>query len=143
MVQTQNISQHAAAAKMIRAELKKAFPGTKFSVTSKSFSMGDSVRIDWIDGPTFEAVRKISDKYQYGHFDGMVDMYEYSNDIQGLPQTKYVMPQRSLSNAAREKARAEICYGKPLFDDNDRLDWFEGGTWGSNAIYRHLADKSL
>src|SRR5574343_581629 len=46
------LSSHAAAAKGIREELKKTFPGIKFSVISDSYSMGDSVHINWTDGPT-------------------------------------------------------------------------------------------
>ncbi len=39
-------------AKEIRAILKKEFPATKFSVTTKRFSMGESVETSWTDGPT-------------------------------------------------------------------------------------------
>lgn len=39
-------------AKEIRATLKKEFPATKFSVTIKRFSMGESVETSWTDGPT-------------------------------------------------------------------------------------------
>jgi Domain of unknown function (DUF3560)/Large polyvalent protein associated domain 29 len=46
-------------AKKIRAELKAAFPGVKFWVTSKS-----AIRIHWIDGPTYDAVNSITAKYE-------------------------------------------------------------------------------
>jgi hypothetical protein len=39
------------AASNIRAELKKAFPGVKFSVRSETFSGGDSIDVKWMDGP--------------------------------------------------------------------------------------------
>ena len=33
---------------------------------------------------------KIVSKYQYGHFDGMNDIYEYSNSREDIPQAKYI-----------------------------------------------------
>lgn len=93
------LSSQAAAAKMIRKELKTAFPTVKFSVTSSSFSMGDDVHVSWTDGPTTDQVNAITSKYQYGHFDGMIDLYEYSNKRTDLPQTKYVMTRRDISRA--------------------------------------------
>lgn len=87
------LTQAAQAAKLIRKDLKKAYPNTKFSVTSSNFSMGDSVRISWNLGPTIDKINAIVDKYQYGHFDGMTDSYEYSN-CKSFPQTKFVQTQR-------------------------------------------------
>ena len=101
----QKISSHAAAAKAIREELKKEFDGVKFSVKSDSFSMGNSVRISWTDGPTKEGVRNITNKYQYGHFDGMTDMYESSNNIDDIPQAKYVSEDRTVSEEIRKKVK--------------------------------------
>jgi len=92
-------SSQASAAKLIKAELQEAFPGIKFSVTSDSFSMGDSVDIRWTDGPTTKEVDAISGKYQYGHFDGMTDMYEHTNSRDDIPQSKYVHSSRTKSEA--------------------------------------------
>lgn len=97
MERTKHSSQ-CLCAKAIRQELKKTFPDTKFRVTSKSFSGGDSVDIDWTDGVDENQVDLIVGKYQYGHFDGMIDLYEYSNHRDDIPQSKYIMTQRSLSD---------------------------------------------
>lgn len=91
------ITGAAACADAVRAELKKVFPFVKFSVKSSTFSMGDSVSVSWSDGPTTKEVDPIIGKYQYGHFDGMQDLYEYSNRVDGLPQAKYVSGNRSMS----------------------------------------------
>lgn len=96
------LSQQAQAAKLIRKELKTAFPGVKFSVSSTSYSGGDSVRIEWVNGPTRSQVQDISDKYQYGHFDGMTDCYEYSNNIKDLPQSKFVFADREVTKEVYE-----------------------------------------
>ena len=96
--------------KNLRRELKDAFPETKFSVRSKSFSGGDDINISWTDGPTTEAVEKISDKYQQGNFNGMEDIYEYSGSVwpEVFGGAKYVFAQRSYSNEAYLQAVAEV-----------------------------------
>lgn len=91
------LSNQAQAAKLIRKELKAAFPDIKFRVTSEGYSMGDSVRVQWVNGPTCSQVKEISDKYQYGHFDGMTDCYEYSNNRKDLPQSKFVFTDREVT----------------------------------------------
>lgn len=87
----------AKASKAIKAELKKEFPNVKFSVKSSNFSMGDSVNISWIDGPTSDKVEAITSKYQYGHFNGMDDIYENTNDRSDIPQSKYVHCARTIT----------------------------------------------
>jgi hypothetical protein len=88
---------HALGAKNLRIELKRAFPGVKFSVKSETYSGGDSIHVNWTDGPLKEDVKKISDKYQEGNFDGMEDIYNYDHE-NVFPKifggAKYVMEQR-------------------------------------------------
>lgn len=67
------------AAKMIRAELKKKFPGVKFSVRSQSYAGGSSVNVSYTDGPAYKRVVAIVEAYEGASFDGMIDM-EYSID---------------------------------------------------------------
>lgn len=92
---TKSCSANCATA--IREELKKDFPNVKFSVKSSNFAGGDSVHVAWTEGPTTLEVSKVTSKYQYGRFDGMTDMYEYSNTIENLPQSKYVQTQRAIN----------------------------------------------
>jgi hypothetical protein len=87
-------TESAMAAKAIKSELKTAFPDIRFSVTSQIYSGGDSVNIAWNDGPEREAVRKISNKYQMGEFNGMTDSYEFSNRNKEIPQVKFVFVTR-------------------------------------------------
>lgn len=101
-------SSHAATAAAIRAELKTKFPGFKFSVTSECFSMGDSVHISWTDGPQCESVNKFVSKYQYGHFNGMEDIYENSNMREDIPQAKYVQTQRGINPEIIDKVAEEL-----------------------------------
>ena len=85
------LSEAARAAQAIRQELRRAFPGQKFSVTSETYSMGDSVNVRWTGEPSREAVEAFTAKYEAGHFDGMTDMYEYDNRRSDIPQAKYVL----------------------------------------------------
>lgn len=97
-------SEYALAAQEIRKELKSAFPGIKFSVKSSSASMTSSVDIRWTDGPIAKEVEKITGKYQYGHYDGMTDCYEYSNGRDNIHQAKWVSCNRKYSDTMISKA---------------------------------------
>jgi len=64
----------ADTAKMIRAALKRSFPGTKFSVKSHVYSGGASIRVRWLDGPTDKMVSGVTGGFSGGRFDGSIDM---------------------------------------------------------------------
>jgi len=100
-------SRHAQAAKLIRQELNKAFPSTKFKVTSHIYSGGNDVLVEWYDGPPVSTVQEITAKYQEGHFDGSIDLYEYSNVREDIPQVKYVIEQRFLTEKTIKKFAEE------------------------------------
>lgn len=111
-------STQANAAKAIKEELTKAFPGIKFSVTSSGFSMGDDVRVEYSDGPAAKIVEAITDKYEYGHFDGMNDIYVDSNRRQDVPQTKYLFVSRHQSEETRAVIDAWASANDPNGRDN-------------------------
>ncbi len=90
------------AAKNLRAMLKRAFPATKFSVTTERFSMGNSLTVAWTDGPAGAAVDAIAQQFSAGNFDGYDDCYRYDKspwtDLFG--SAKYVHTYRRNSPAA-------------------------------------------
>lgn len=92
------------AAKNVRKELKAAYPNTKFSVTSKSYSGGDNINVGWTDGPTVAQVEKITNKYSGGDFDGMTDSYTHSTTpwTEVFGSTKYMFENRAYSPAFTE-----------------------------------------
>lgn len=98
------LTEAAQAAKMIRQELKAAFPATTFGVRSRNFSMGDAVDVAWTDGPQVDQVNAVVRKYQYGSFDGMQDLYEYTNTRDDIPQAKYVQTHRTISVERKREA---------------------------------------
>jgi hypothetical protein len=68
-------------AKEIRKALKHNFPGVKFSVRSKSYSGGSSIRVCWTDGPLSRVVDKVVKRYEGASFDGMIDLKSYHDDV--------------------------------------------------------------
>lgn len=68
----------AETAKLVRAALKEAFPGVKFSVRSSVYAGGASINIAYTDGPSASQVEGIAKAFQGAYFDGMTD-YKGSN----------------------------------------------------------------
>jgi hypothetical protein len=126
----------AFCAKAVRTELKKAFPTVKFSVTSENFSMGDAVRVEWTDGPTLDRVKELTWKYEYGHFDGMNDIYEISNRRDDIPQTKYLTHTRNASDQTER-------FLKDWVSKNFSLNHVEEWKWEMerNRFYRAEFDS--
>lgn len=59
--------------KLIRKVLKESFPGVKFSVRGRSYSMGGSTNIHWTDGPNEKQVNGLVSVFEGSYFDGMID----------------------------------------------------------------------
>ena len=83
-------STQAQAAALIRKELKAN--GIKGSVRSSQASMMNAVDVTLINPlpATIKAVTEYANQYQYGSFNSMEDLYEYSNRRKDIPQVKYV-----------------------------------------------------
>ena len=99
-------TSHGDTAKRIKKELKAAFPGTEWSVRT---AHGSTINIHWTDGPTTEMVDGMVGKYEHGYFDGMDDMYHYTDSLieDGVKwSVKYVFTNRHQSPAA------EAIFGK-------------------------------
>lgn len=144
---TKRTSIHAEAAKMIRANLKKH--GIPATVRARTASMMTAIDINVTDQSP-GAIKEIEDfchQFQYGHFNGMEDIYEYSNR-RDLPQVKYVSVHNNFSPELRAEAwdwiRTQLTpdypglvdYGSvtedtpaPVTIDDER------------AVYRVLADR--
>lgn len=76
MAETRSIHTKEAA-QMLRAELKRRWPGTRFSVRFERYSMGSHINVSWIDGPTKRAVEEVACAYSGSRFDGMSDSTYY------------------------------------------------------------------
>jgi len=134
-------TQSALCAKAIKTELIKAYPNIKFSVSSENFSMGNAVNISYEDGPKTDEIEKITDKYQYGHFGGMTDMYENSNSRNDIPQAKYIKVGRSMSAATKQTLIQKLSAVWQGFDYDSYVE--SAGLYGYNVVYREFVKMSL
>jgi hypothetical protein len=121
----------AQVAKLIRQQLKTN--GIPARVTSENYSMGNSVRVALLNDPlpaTVDAVKRETAKYQAGHFDGMQDLYEYSNRRDDIPQTKFLFVEAEYTAEIRQ----------------DVWDWLRerfAGFEGAPASYRNAGSYAL
>ena len=84
-------TEAARCASEIRKVLKSK--RIKASVRSSIFAGGDSVRVTFkelMHSKDFRDLKNELDKYQYGKFNGMIDLYEDTNMRNDIPQTKYL-----------------------------------------------------
>lgn len=123
------LSTHARAAKNLRTELGRAFPGTTFRVTSSSYSGGNSIDVAWTNGPTSEQVKKITGKYTCGSFDGMTDSYDYDRSAAGdavdevLGRVRHLFENREASPELAAKGRELILAEYGIEDDPSKQPW--------------------
>ena len=93
----------AETAKLIRTALKESFPGIKFSVTSSVYSMGASINVKYVDGPTYDQVKAVVSNFEGSYFDGMTDYkgsnYNSMNGVNVRFGSDYVFVNRKYSMA--------------------------------------------
>ena len=96
------------AASNIRTELRRAFPGVKFSVRTSSHG---TVNVRWTDGPTAAEVQGLAGKYERGHFNGMEDIYEDERPAwcEVFGDAKYVFCDREESDGLIAQAIEQVC----------------------------------
>jgi hypothetical protein len=134
-----------AAAKNIRTELQRAFPGIKFGVKSRRFAGGDAIDVSWTDGPTTGQVDMIVDRYSAGSFDGMTDSYSYERCAwtEAFGDAKYVHSSRHYSARAIDSAIRTVFtrYAGNLtaIARPTAADFEAGRLWG--VIVPHLCDN--
>ena len=137
------LSQVAQCAKQIRAILKKEFPNIKFTVTSQNYSMGDNVNVRYTDGVPESVVNEKIKHFQYGQFDGMTDYYDSNNYIDGLPQTKYLFVNRTISQCHYDEARKQIMQDFHLEEFNDTIAFEIFHEWENMVLFKRIKDLTF
>jgi len=84
------LSKAAQVSKLLKAKAKSL--GLEVRASSKNFSGGNSVDIKVLKGSdkSFNELKEYSSQFKQGKFDGMNDIYEYTNSRDDIPQTKYL-----------------------------------------------------
>lgn len=129
---TQNLTAIPAAdvARIIRKELKSAFPGIKFAVSSTRSAWVDEegrVSIAWVDGPTTDKVEAITKKYEGIRLEmdaaGFWDSERIANEDGTYFAVGTVDTERSMSNEthARITATAISLSGATNLHDFSRM----------------------
>ena len=74
---------HSAGSNLLKQYVKAKYPNVVVSVSSSTFSMGNSVDVyisdevgNEVDKSIIEDVKSFGDTFVYGKFNGMIDMYE-------------------------------------------------------------------
>jgi hypothetical protein len=144
---TKELSTHAAAAKLIRKEIKAR--GLKARVTSQTYAGGNSVHIHFEDlkPSVFDSINSFCNKFQYGSFDGMTDSYNYDNRNDELPQVRFVTATNNLSDIMREMVYAFI---KATYAGGEDLPskYIEGcnavlqGEYMSSRVYHSFKNET-
>lgn len=99
------------AAAAIRADLKAAFPGAKFSVRMGTGTASTWIDVKWTDGPNNDMVRNVTDRYE-----------EFGSPVEG------VIRERNLSTAVLLEAQEMVRTALPDFAAYDG-----DGNWINNG----------
>lgn len=149
----------ADVAKILRTELKAAFPAVKFRVTT---SRGGTVNVSWTDGPTVRRVEAIVSRFEGKSFDGRDDSthyasaFDYNSEL--VRSYSYIFTHRDLSSAlvARVATAVARYYGfdarsgipavvegwvQPTPEQEREARSATGQDWGT-LIHRASADRS-
>jgi hypothetical protein len=145
-------STAAKAAAMIRKEIKKN--GIKARVTCQNYSGGSSINVVMNDElpATYDKIEEYAKQFQFGHFNGMTDSYEYSNTRDDIPQVTFVFVDNRYSDKVRASAW-EYCLANHSDATGENLDMIahheriilsqlmngDWGTWLSSRKVRATA----
>ncbi len=136
----------AQVASSIRKDLKQKYPNTKFTVRCQNFAGGNSVDVDYMaktDGPRLKDVETLLSKYEAGHFDGMIDSYEYKdskdrNDI----TVKYLMIKADISDLRTSHKNEFMKYWGLTSEDNE-ICKEKTGRWFWEALNTYIRNEVL
>lgn len=103
------MSEHAKAAKEVRAMLKANGLVAKVKASAASMTSSLSITLEDVTPWTYDAVEKAVSKYQYGSFNGMTDMYSNDNQDHTIPQVRFVSVNTTFNDDLKQQALDKIC----------------------------------
>ncbi|MEE9302198.1 MAG: LPD29 domain-containing protein [Thiotrichaceae bacterium] len=141
--------EHSQAAALIRKELKAN--GIPAKVRSESYSMGSSISVRLLNNPLPITVSKVTEavaKYQYGHFNGMEDIYEHSNSREDIPQAKHVFVEADYTDDFKQLAwdhiRNLLQGGEEAAESYKEANSIQlQGEWAGTWVHRVLSGSDF
>ena len=123
------LSKAAQVAKLIKQKGKEL--GLTLSANSKYYAGGNSVDVNITKGSD-KAVQELSDfssQFKYGSFDGMNDIYNYSNYRKDIPQTQYLFINDRRASEILEGIENYWDYsffinGSDIRNDGQKFTWY-------------------
>lgn len=128
-------TQAAQVASTIKKHLKQH--GIDCRVKSDNFSGGDSVNVYIHDvlPATLAMIKDYCSQFEYGHFDGMTDCYEYSNSRGDIPQTKYLFVNPEYSDELHQECWKWLI---DYYQFNDApADYKQAGNYHTDMWYSY------
>jgi hypothetical protein len=109
----------AQVAKLLKTKSKSL--GLEVKASSKNYTGGDSVTIKVLKGSdkSFNELKEYSSQFKEGKFDGMNDIYEYTNSRDDIPQTKYLFINDDRAVQILEN------YDENIFRTEKKWMWFD------------------
>ena len=146
------LSSQAQVAKRIREFCKKK--GIKCRATSESFAGGNSVNVKVynIAPEIYKEIEDYANQHQYGHFNGMEDIYEYSNSRKDIPQAKFVFIRNDFSKELEQEAFNWLRNQYPgnaknlpeSYDEAKEINWYTGEKdWNHHQMVRQQVYEVL
>lgn len=125
-------------AQFIRAALKTAFPGVKFSVRTSYASMTSSTDVTWTDGPTQAEVEQVTNRFTSTGFDGQTDSTTYHDQDFGGERVRFsgwVHVTRKTSKELEARAYARVCRERGIEPREDGQFWNDYRNDGNDTIW--------
>ena len=121
----------------MRAELRRTWPGTRFSVRMARGTGYGWLSVSWTDGPTDREVRAITARYQSQRFDSTDDAYR-ATDVTDWT-CDGVISQRTIGPELHERARSLLQHdtdGQPFLISPETGRCHAEMETGDDADYR-------
>lgn len=92
---------------IIKRHILKTWPSvSKVTVSTDSFSMGSSMDVTYHAPEEIEELERFVSSFQYGHFNGMEDIYEYNSNREAIILEGHILQEYKYSHARFEEAQA-------------------------------------
>lgn len=95
----------------VRAALKEAFPGVRFSVRTKRYAGGASADVTWTDGPDLAAVQVITQRFEQAEFTTDGGCGARTHVLRGEAVSfalQFIRPQRQYTPAFLERVADDV-----------------------------------